>query len=143
MNQLKHDIEVWNTWIKEYKLNISINPDFSLNYNDGMWISNKNISRILLHFYKAYSTFCYHNSLTTLEGAPKYVKMVFYCDNNSLKTLDGAPIYVGGRFDCRNNSLTTLEGAPKYVSGSFSCENNPDLNPIEVEKYLKSIGQTV
>ncbi len=68
---------------------------------------------------------CSHNSLETLEGAPREVGVNFFCSNNSLETLEGAPREVRGHFGCSYNSLKTLEGAPREVGGRFRCHNNP------------------
>jgi len=48
----------------------------------------------------------------------------FYCYHNQLTSLEGAPEYVGGHFHCGVNQLTSLEGAPKYVGRNFYCYNN-------------------
>ena len=100
MSQLKHDLEVWNEWIKDNMDDISINRHFSLNYYNHLWFPFRNISRILLH----------------------------------LET-------VIGNLHCENNSLKSLEGAPKYVGCYFWCDNNPNLKPIEVDNYRKSIAR--
>jgi hypothetical protein len=65
---------------------------------------------------------CYHNQLTSLEGAPQTVGGDFLCYNNQLTTLEGAPQTVGGSFKCFNNQLTTLEGAPQTVGEKFDCD---------------------
>jgi len=67
---------------------------------------------------------CHNNQLTTLEGAPQYVGFSFSCHDNQLTTLEGAPYRIGGGFNCINNTLTTLEGAPQYVGGGFNCAYN-------------------
>lgn len=36
----------------------------------------------------------------------------FYCDHNKLTSLKGAPLYVRGDFRCDGNRLVSLEGAP-------------------------------
>ena len=68
---------------------------------------------------------CYHNQLTSLEGAPKIVGKSFHCSYNQLTSLKGAPKYVGGSFHCSDNKLTDLEGTTKEVGRNFVCLNNP------------------
>jgi hypothetical protein len=73
---------------------------------------------------------CYHNKLTSLEGAPQKVGRTFDCSYNKLTSLVGAPQVVGEDFDCMNNNLTSLEGAPQVVEGDFGCLNN-NLTSLE------------
>ena len=47
----------------------------------------------------------------------------FYCYANSLTSLEGAPKTVGGGFYCHSNSLTSLEGAPETVGGDFYSDD--------------------
>ena len=81
------------------------------------------------------------NSLTSLEGAPKYVGKDFYCFFcNSLTSLEGAPKYVGKDFNCACcNSLTSLEGAPKYVGKDFYCFFCNSLTSLEGAPKAKKI----
>ncbi len=58
---------------------------------------------------------CSNCGLTTLEGAPKYVRSTFRCNDNNLTSLTGGPEVVKGSYKCQNNQLTSLEGAPKRV----------------------------
>lgn len=58
---------------------------------------------------------CSNCGLTTLEGAPRYVREDFKCNNNKLTSLVGGPMEVRESYYCNDNQLTTLEGAPKKV----------------------------
>lgn len=72
--------------------------------------------RLPFHFGKVMCDMdCSRCGLTTLEGAPKYVRGDFKCNNNKLTSLIGGPETVTGSFHCQNNQLTSLEGAPKEV----------------------------
>ena len=77
--------------------------------------------------------FCaYHDSLTSLEGAPQKVGgfSCAYC--HSLTSLEGAPKEVGRRFSCSHcKSLTSLEGAPQKVGGDFNCSYCKSLTSLE------------
>ena len=77
-----------------------------------------NISKVDGSFY------CYGNRLTSLEGAPKEVGMIFNCSENQLTDLKGAPEKIDWSFFCSYNKLTSLEGAPKKLLGSFGCRKN-------------------
>jgi hypothetical protein len=77
---------------------------------------------------------CYGcDSLKTLEGAPEKVSRSFNCgDCYSLKTLEGAPEKVGGHFSCNQCiSLVSLKGAPEKIGGSFYCNNCKSLKTLE------------
>ena len=60
----------------------------------------------------------------------------FYCYHNQLTSLEGAPKEVGRDFCCGDNKLTSLEGCPKEVRGDFSCSKN--IKKF-TEKEVKSI----
>lgn len=108
----------------------------------------------LAHAPKAVKNFeCPSNLLTSLEGAPTQVEVVFDCSNNKLTSLQHCPTSVGYEFNCSGNQLTSLAhgpqdvgasggpfgghylcshnqlsslvGAPSHVSGRFSCHENP------------------
>lgn len=83
---------------------------------------------------------CAGNKLTNLTHAPSYVGGEFYCDNNQLSNLNGAPTKVGGNFICKSNQLTTLQGAPFEVAGDFNCINNPLMSlqgvPDHIGKWI-------
>ena len=72
-------------------------------------------------------------SLTSLEGAPKYVENSFDCNNcENLTSLVGAPEEVGGDFSCSEcPNLTSLVGAPKKVGGIFDCSDCKKLKSLE------------
>jgi hypothetical protein len=67
---------------------------------------------------------CSDNNLTSLEGAPRYVRSGFTCSfNNKLTSLKGAPEYIGSDFLCFGNNLTSLEGLPEYIGGGVYCDD--------------------
>ena len=86
-----------------------------------------------------YCYFC--RSLTSLEGAPKWVGKHFDCScDPNLKSLVGAPEYVGGDFCCRDcNKLVNLIGAPKKVGRSFHCGGGKKL--ISLQGAPEEVGQ--
>ena len=84
---------------------------------------------------------CSNLSLTSLEGAPEYVKGDFICSGNYLTSLEGAPKEVKGDFICSYNNLTSLEGAPKEIGGDFDCSrNNLKRTSKEIEADLRKIS---
>jgi len=85
---------------------------------DGKLIKDKIPDIVKGNFY------CYHNQLTSLEGAPEKVGGNFVCNDNQLKSLEGGPEQVGDTFWCDYNQLTNLEGAPEKVGEDFWCHNN-------------------
>ncbi len=78
------------------------------------------LTKIPINFTEVGGIFvCFHNQLTSLEGAPKIVGKNFNCSHNQLTSLEGAPKEVGGNFVCNNNPLKSLKGAPEKVDGNL------------------------
>ena len=139
-----------------YPLGISPNPGKvfkRLSQAKAKWIEDKgwqvpgNIDLLNLNL-KILPTFCevgrdfycYNNSLTSLQGAPKEVGRDFYCSHNSLTSLQGAPKKVEGSFYCFHNSLTSLQGAPEKVGGDFYCSGNKV--PLNYQEYLRELEKS-
>jgi len=76
------------------------------------------------------------NSLTSLEGSPKFVSGNFSCSSTNIIDLKGAPKSVNGDFSCSNVDITSLDGAPKIVLGSYYCH---DTNITSLEGAPKTI----
>jgi hypothetical protein len=105
--------------------NYTINDDFTIDVNGGVYLNKKGLSKLPLKFNIVSGVFeCSFNKLTTLEGSPKSVGGSFYCHVNKLTTLEDGPQSVSGVFECSFNKLTTLEGSPKSVGGYFNCQLN-------------------
>jgi hypothetical protein len=111
---------------KKYKItNYTINDDLSIDVNNPVNLSYKELSKLPLRFRNVSGDFyCSENNLTSLDGCPIRVDGHFVCSNNSLLSLDGSPEIVGGNFYCDNNKLKTLKGSPEIVGGNFYCDNN-------------------
>jgi hypothetical protein len=71
------------------------------------------------------SFYCTHNSLTSLEGAPRHVGESFHASRNALTSLVGGPVYVGNNYICESNKLINLEGCAQTVGRNLECFNNP------------------
>ena len=118
--------------------NYTINSDRSIDVNDGVDLSNKNLDKIPLKFNKVSGNFnCGNNQLISLEGSPKEVGSWFFCNDNKLITLEGGPEKVNSGFICTGNNLVNLIGSPKYVGGDFYCYGN---KLISLEGAPKEIG---
>lgn len=103
----------------------TINPDGSIDVNENVDLSNKNLYNLPLIFNKVNGDFhCYSNYLTTLHGAPKYVNGSFSCGYNYLTSLEGCPQTINGSFGCSNNQLISLIGCPEEIKGDFHCYSN-------------------
>jgi hypothetical protein len=104
--------------------NYTINDDFTIDVNGGVYLNKKGLSKLPLKFNIVSGNFdCFDNLLTTLEGSPRSVYH-FDCSYNELTTLEGSPKEVFGHFECPHNKLTTLEGGPECVGGDFNCSFN-------------------
>ena len=124
---------------KKYRIkNYTINDDGSIDVDGYVNINGFDLDELPLTFNKVTGNFdCSRNSLTSLEGSPKWVGGIFNCRNNKLTSLEGSPKSVGGGFDCDGNKLTDLKGAPRKIGGHFNCSNN---YLTTLEGSPKSIG---
>jgi len=96
--------------------------DYSINVDGDVDFSFRHLTELPIKFNIVTGNFCVlHNSLTSLEGAPKYVGGFFSCYRNDLTSLEGCPEYVGGDLNCAKNQLTSLKGVARYVGGGFNC----------------------
>jgi len=110
------DIELLNSCING---TYTINDDGSIDVEGSVNLSRKKLTKIPFNFSKVSGVFrCYHNQLTSLDGAP----------NN-----------VGSGFDCSDNQLTSLEGAPNNVGGYFYCYGNSNLSYSELFKIVDTV----
>jgi len=136
-------IDLLNTiqWLEQMGIkNYTINDDGTVDVDDDVNISNKNLTEIPIQFGIVKGNFrCDENKLTTLKGAPKYIGHTFDCSYNQLTTLQGAPRYVGGCFSCHDNKLTTLQGAPKCIESNFYCYHNIKQFSIKVIKAVCNV----
>lgn len=98
-------------------INYIINSDGSIDVNDNVELSHKDLNKIPLQF--------------------RNVSGYFYVYKNNLTSLKGSPIKCR-EFDCSRNLLTSLEYGPKEVRFQYACYNNllKNLNhsPITFER---------
>ncbi len=125
----------------------AINSDESIDVDNSVDLSNKNLYALPLKFNRVTGDFictdnqlndsledapheigghfsCSWNKLTSLEGAPQKVNGTFACYSNQLTSLEGAPQKINGNFFCSRNRLTSLQGAPQEIGGEFACNEN-------------------
>jgi len=152
---LKNKQEIEN-WLNEMKIrNFIINDDLTINVNNKVDISNKNLTEIPVQFNKINGYFdcsgnenltslkgcpqigityfrCRNCNLENLKGAPKEIKGVFNCrDNKKLKSLKGCPQIGIIDFICRDCDLRDLEGPPKEIKDWFDCSGNKKLQSLK------------
>jgi hypothetical protein len=109
------------------------------NWLDQMQIKNYMINPTTLEVDVARTVDISKKSLHIIPVKFNLIESSFNCYHNSLTTLQGAPNQVLGNFDCSNNKLTTLQGTPKFVGGDFYCYDNK-LNTLQnINKHLKSV----
>ena len=102
--KLYENFEEINHICDKYNIfNYSINQDGSIDVNDSVYLSKKNLLEIPLKFGK--------------------VLGVFYCANNQLTSLKNSPIEAHG-FNCNDTKLTSLLGGPKKVKNNYWCRRN-------------------
>jgi hypothetical protein len=93
-------IDEIKNWLNKYGIkNYTINDDLTVDVDDDVNLSYKELTKIEVQF--------------------RNVGGYFYCNNNQLTSLEGCPSTVGGYFSCYNNKLTSLEGCPSSVGVVF------------------------
>jgi len=116
-------------------INYSINDDLTVDVDETVDISNKELTIIPLKFGVVKGNFnCSGNKLTSLEGSPKKITGSFACAENNLMSLKGGPLEVDGSYACMVNKLKDLDGVAK-IGQSINCSNNP----ITTLKHLQKI----
>ncbi|MFW6130870.1 MAG: hypothetical protein ACOC56_06750, partial [Atribacterota bacterium] len=80
-------------WLDKHQItNYTINDDLTVDVDENVDLSHRNLTEMPIQFNKVNGTFyCTYNQLTSLVGAPKKVFGYFYCSNNKLTSLEGAP----------------------------------------------------
>lgn len=125
-----NNIENIKAWLEQYKIkDYIINTDLTVDVNNNVDISNKQLSSIPIRFNRVEGNFfCHSNLLTNLEGSPSYIGKNFNCGNNLLTTLEYGPKEVKWHFYCYYNQITSLQHCPSNVGGHFNCEYNEIAN---------------
>ena len=78
---------------REYDIeNYTINPDGSIDVDEGVWLYDKGLTKLPLKFNK-------------INGD-------FDCDDNELTSFEGSPVEVIGYFSCHFNKLSSFLFAP-------------------------------
>ncbi len=126
---------------KKYNIkNYTINPDGSIDVDDGVNLYNYRLAKLPLKFNKVNGYFyCSINELTKLEGSPVEVNGNFYCNSNKLTSFKYTPKIIRGIFDCRSNNIKTFEYFPSYVKNSFCCDSNPIYEVWKLFEYTTKI----
>lgn len=126
---------------KRYDINnYSINPDGSIDVNDNVYLSYKNLDRIPIKFNVVNGMFyCNNNNLTSLENCPNEIKSWFNCSFNKLTSLSGIPNSNKVIYFCSENPLESLEGFKRHYETLY-CDNKEILvNKHKRSKKLKQI----
>ena len=80
--------------------------------------------------------YCKYNELTDLNGCPESIKQSVSISSNKLTSLEGCPRTINADFDCSSNQLTSLIGGPERVKFDFNCSHN-NLTSLEgAPKYV-------
>ena len=109
--------------------NYTINPDGSIDVDDGVDLSGKDLIKIPLKFNKVNGWFdCSYNRLTTLKGCPKRVfGQYFQCQRNMLIDLEHFPIVEDyTRSFVGMNPLKSISGYNGNIDLLY-CENKDRL----------------
>ena len=124
-------------WLDEMEIKYyTINKDLTVDVNEDVYISFKNLSEIPIQFGIINGGFyCSDNKLTSLKGCPERIKGNFHCDDNNLETLEYCPKECRNFYCFDNPNLTSLEGCPEIVNGNFYCFSNPKLTKEYLDNF--------
>ncbi len=127
--------------------NYSINSDGSIDVNNNVKLSHKNLNKIPLQFRNVSGYFdVYENNLTSLKGSPIKCRD-FYCSRNLLTSLEYGPKEVRFQYACYNNLLKNLQHSPITFDGLSAFSNplesidgyNGSLDKLDIDDKKKMI----
>lgn len=105
-------------------INYIINSDGSIDVNDNVDLSHKDLNKIPLEFRNVSGYFdVYENNLTSLKGSPIKCRD-FYCSRNLLTSLEYGPKEVRFQYACYHNLLKNLKHSP-ITFERLSAFSNP------------------
>lgn len=105
--------------------NYKINADMTVDVEDSVDMSMKNIKKIPVKFGKINGNFdCSANKLTNLINSPDTITGYFDCSANEIYTLIGGPKIVLGGYYCMDNNLENLQGYPNICRTLFDGSRN-------------------
>jgi len=129
----------------------TINKDYSIDVNNSVYLSNKELKKIPIKFnYVSGNFFCANNQLTSFENFPKKIGNKLDASHNKIKTLKGLPdsltaplfgfIWVGTHaIDLSYNEISSFEGAKDVYRKRNKSYINLNANPItKVWNYILS-----
>jgi hypothetical protein len=127
----------------------TINKDYSIDVNNSVYLSNKELKKIPIKFnYVSGNFFCANNQLTSFENFPKKIGNKLDASHNKIKTLKDLPdidngvpntIDVFHSIDLSYNEISSFEGAKDVYRKRNVSFINIDANPItKVWNYILS-----
>ena len=121
--------------------NYYITEDGKLSIFGDVWMNNKNISYLPIHFEMVDGNFNVgENPLKSLVGCPRYAgnfEINYLTQSSTIKTLEGGPEYVGS-YTLSHTLVESLKGAPKFCEGTFRIVENSNLKNLEyLPTYIK------
>lgn len=127
----------------------TINKDYSIDVNNSVYLSNRNLKSLPIKFnYVSGNFFCANNQLTSFENFPKKIGNKLDASHNKIKTLKDLPdidngvpntIDVFHSIDLSYNEISSFEGAKDVYRKRNVSFINIDANPItKVWNYILS-----
>lgn len=137
---LKNKKDIVN-WLNFYKIsNYIIHPDMSVDVNDNVDISNKNLDFIPVKFNRITGFFdCSHNNFSDLSSGPKIVMRTLACRFNKIKSLSNYDVQIGWALDCEHNELTSLDAENITINGNLYLTHNPLTSFESLSMDLKGV----
>jgi len=129
----------------------TINKDYSIDVNNSVYLSNKELKKIPIKFnYVSGNFFCANNQLTSFENFPKKIGNKLDASHNKIKTLKGLPDVNGligyaltfdgfHAIDLSHNEISSFEESKDVYRKRNKSYINLNANPItKVWNYILS-----
>jgi hypothetical protein len=134
-------------WLHEYHIeNYTINDDLTVDVDNDVNLSDKNLYEILIQFGVINGNFwCNHNKLTSFQGCPVEVRGDFYCFGNKITNFKDCPRIIEGDFNCMNNHLNSISDLNSTILGffihSYYCTEPYEIKEIHNYYHISAINK--
>lgn len=131
-------------WLYEMGIdNYDFNEDLSINVDDDVDLSRKNLLYLPVQFNTVTGGFyCSFNLLTTCAGFPRKFALNVDASGNKLTNVEGMPKRIGSHCNLKHNNLTSIKGLENIeIHGELILSHNPltDLRSSHIPRNIEVI----